>query len=128
MQLARLTDDVAVVLILDSVGITDGKDQTLFNGMLNVWSLLFCIAIAFLSQRVSIRRLIVGGIAAMLTVWTLFTILSAREFITIKTRQEGADRELQAMQSRPLMGWPAACSSASLPSTPRTVAPGRRSS
>ncbi|GJN94619.1 hypothetical protein Rhopal_007702-T1 [Rhodotorula paludigena] len=66
-----------IVLILNSVGITDGKTQTLFNGMLNVWSLLFCVGIAFAAQKIGRRPIILVGISAMLAVWSVFTGLSA---------------------------------------------------
>lgn len=45
--------------------------------MLNVWSLLFCLGIAFAAQKIGRRPIILVGISAMLAVWSVFTGLSA---------------------------------------------------
>lgn len=75
-----------LTLILSSVGITSSFDQTLINGVLQIFNLFAAIFGAMLVDRVGRRPLWIVSCTGMLLTYIILTILSA-EFV--KTEQRG---------------------------------------
>ncbi|ORY22892.1 and other transporter-domain-containing protein [Naematelia encephala] len=65
------------VSILESIGYTSGKTQTLFSGIVSIWTLIWEIFLAIVSQRLGRRPLFLFGVITMLVT---FTILSAANY------------------------------------------------
>ncbi|KAJ5716578.1 Sugar transporter [Penicillium malachiteum] len=63
-------------LILDSVGVTKVKDQTLISACLQVWCLIFACIGAFLIDRFGRRPLFMSSACVMLVSYVLVTALS----------------------------------------------------
>ncbi|KAJ5993226.1 Major facilitator superfamily domain general substrate transporter [Penicillium sp. IBT 35674x] len=63
-------------LILDSVGVTEVKDQTLISACLQVWDLIFAGLGAFLIDRLGRRPLFIASACIMFVSYVLVTALS----------------------------------------------------
>ncbi|EED16122.1 sugar transporter, putative [Talaromyces stipitatus ATCC 10500] len=63
-------------LVLDTVGITNVTDQTLINGCLQIWNLLWSVAASFAVDRVGRRVLFLTSTITMLISYILVTGLS----------------------------------------------------
>jgi len=77
-----------LTLILNSVGITDSFDQTLINGILQIFNLFAAILGALLVDRVGRRPLWIISCAGMLVTYIILTILSA-EFVESQRKSLG---------------------------------------
>jgi len=63
--------------VLNAIGITSGFDQTLINGILQIFNYITSITFALLIDRLGRRMLCLGGIASMVLFFTLQTVCSA---------------------------------------------------
>lgn len=65
-----------LALILDTVGVTSTRDQTLISACLQMWNLLFAAAGAFLIERYGRRPLFLASAFVMFTSYVFVTALS----------------------------------------------------
>ncbi|KAK5116572.1 hypothetical protein LTR85_009197 [Meristemomyces frigidus] len=65
-----------LALVLETVGITSVKDQTLISGCLQIWNLLFAVGAAFSVDRLGRRPLFMASAATMLVGFITVTGLS----------------------------------------------------
>lgn len=63
-------------LVLDTVGVTSTRDQTLINACLNVWNLLWAVGAAMSVERLGRRFLFLASAGIMLSSFTIVTGLS----------------------------------------------------
>ncbi|KAK7051545.1 hypothetical protein VNI00_004523 [Paramarasmius palmivorus] len=68
--------------VLDRIGITDGFDQLLINGILSIWNLCWALLASFLVERAGRRLLFITSAVGMLLFWTAQTICFAQSEIT----------------------------------------------
>ncbi|OQV10573.1 hypothetical protein CLAIMM_14550 [Cladophialophora immunda] len=66
-----------LTLVLDTVGITSAKSQTLVNGLLQVFNYLVAVTAAVLVDRVGRRRLFLTSACGMLLAFICMTVLSS---------------------------------------------------
>ncbi|KAK1149693.1 hypothetical protein N8T08_005246 [Aspergillus melleus] len=65
-----------LALILDTVGVTSVRDQTLISACMQMWNLIFATTGAFLSDRLGRRALFMASAGTMLVSFVLVTALS----------------------------------------------------
>lgn len=63
---------------MDSVGITNKNIQALVNGILNIYNFLLALTTAFSVERIGRRPLFRVSTVGMLTIFTAWTVASAR--------------------------------------------------
>ncbi|ESK93237.1 hexose transporter [Moniliophthora roreri MCA 2997] len=67
--------------VLDRIGITDGFDQLLINGILSIWNLCWALLASFLVEKAGRRLLFITSAIGMLLFWTAQTICFAQSEI-----------------------------------------------
>lgn len=65
-----------LALILETVGITTVTNQTMINGFLNLWNLLWAVGAAFMVDRLGRRKLFMASTNIMLVSYIIITALS----------------------------------------------------
>ncbi|OOQ91839.1 sugar transporter [Penicillium brasilianum] len=77
-------------LILDSIGVTKVRDQTLISACLQMWNLAFAALGAYLIDRLGRRPLFLASAAIMFVSYVLVTALSGSFAVTNKAATGGA--------------------------------------
>lgn len=73
-----------LTLVLDTIGITESKDQTLINGLLQIFNWIIAISLgALMVDRVGRRTLFLVSTAGMLVSYIVWTVLTA-QFVQTK--------------------------------------------
>jgi hypothetical protein len=67
-----------LALVLSDIGITDGETQNLINGGLQIYNFIIACSSATLIDRIGRRPLLLTSIIGMLSTFTVWTILAAR--------------------------------------------------
>jgi MFS family permease len=80
--------------ILDSVGITFSRNQTIINGGLSIWSLIVSLVATMFVDKVGRRPLFMTAAVAMLIVFSVWTACSA---VYSKTQSTAAGSAVVAM-------------------------------
>ncbi|KAI1845839.1 hypothetical protein JX265_011265 [Neoarthrinium moseri] len=80
-----------LTIILNSVGYTSQDTQTLINGLLTIWSMVWGLAFSLVVNRFRRRTLFLLSTAGMLVVYVVWTALEATYEMSTDLASDGAD-------------------------------------